>query len=82
MNMKDIILAVSQVVRKISVSVTVKISSKDYPHLDDLIVLWTHCEPIAATGKGCFLTEMIGFTLFYFSRSIPDSLKKFFKGEL
>ena len=32
-------LAVSQVVRKISVSVTVKISSKDYPHLDDLIVL-------------------------------------------
>lgn len=82
MNMKDIILAVSQVVRKISVSVTVKISSKDYPHLDDLIVLWTHCEPIAATGKGCFLTEMIGFTLFNFSRSIPDSLKMFFKGEL
>lgn len=22
------------------------ISSEDYPHLDDLIVLWTHCEPI------------------------------------
>lgn len=41
-----------------------------------------YCEPIAATGKGCFLTEMIGFTLFNFSRSIPDSLKTFFKGEL
>ena len=54
----------------------------EYTHLDDLIVLWTHCEPIAATGKGCGLSEMIGFTLFNFSRSIPDSLKKFFKGEL